>query len=166
MGQKISDYTSTASISDADLLDVSVDAGGGTFTTRSITGETLKQAAYIELITIDYTDIQTAALTNNITAYSLPAGYEIKDVWRRVTTAFAGSGITALTNELGISGNSNKYGFSQNCLSVGYTGSSNRDIESDSVATNIVCGFTAVGANLDQLTQGELKIYATIKKVF
>ena len=121
---------------------------------------------YIELGTVGFADIQTAGLTNDVLVYSLPAGHEIKDIWRRVTTPFAGTGITNLNMTFGVASDNSKYGFSFDMLSSGFTPSSNRGIESDSVATELRGYFTAVGANLDQLTAGEVKIYATIKKVF
>ena len=121
---------------------------------------------YLKIGDVNYRDLNTASTTQNINIYSLPAGYEISDVWRRVTVAFVGAGVTALSLELGVSGESSKYGFAQDMLTTGRKASENKDIESDTVATDILAAFTATGANLDQLTAGQVEIYATIKKVF
>lgn len=121
---------------------------------------------YLKISTVDYTQIATASTTESLNVYELPAGYEISDVWRRVTVPFVGSGVTALTMELGVSGDSNKYGFSMDMLATGRKASENKNIESEISATNIAAAFTATGANLDQLTAGTVEIYATIKKVF
>lgn len=167
MSGKISGYTAVTEIADADLVDVSVDAGGGTFVTRSITGADLKKVigGFRLVKTVDYTEISAAALTNNVLGYSLPAKYEIRAVWLRVKTAFVGTGITSLDVTFGISGDEDKYVFPFNCLATGKKRGSNPQIESESSATSLNAYFTSVGANLDQLTAGELEIYVETVKV-
>jgi len=121
---------------------------------------------YLKIGEIDYTELNQASLTHTVDFYSLPSGHEIKDVWRRVSTAFVGASITDLSMEIGVASDLNKYGFSMDMLTTGRKSSENKDIESDTAATNIKATFTAVGANLDALTAGVVEIYATIKKVF
>lgn len=167
MSGKISGYTAVTEVLLPDLIDISVDSGGGVFVTRSITVDNLKKVVggFRLVKTVDYTEIQTAALTNNILGETLLAGYEISAVWLRVKTAFVGTGITSLDVTFGKSGDESRYVFPLNCLATGKKRGSNTQIESEVSSTSLNAYFTAVGANLDQLTAGELEIYVETKKV-
>src|ERR1044071_9196410 len=59
--------------------------------------------------TVSYTDLQTAATTNNGTLFSLGAGEIIHATKTKHSTAFVGPSITALTISVGIVGTLAKY---------------------------------------------------------
>lgn len=101
-----------------------------------------------------FTDLQTAAVTNTINLYSLPANAIIRDAKIKVTTAF--SGTTTITLSLGVSGTLAKFitaasAASTTVLSTVLTAS---DIESTSAATDIQLTAVSTINNLSSLTQG------------
>ncbi len=123
-----------------------------------------------EKITVDHTDLQAAALTNNFTLLTLPAKSIVEAIMIKTTTNFDGGSISAYDVTVGITGNQTKYlpSYDANAAVAG----GNYDITSvangadDFDATEAIKIYaTAVGDNLDQTTQGSLDIfikYATI----
>lgn len=118
-------------------------------------------------ITRTHTQLQAAALTNDIEIYSLAANQVLLGSIIKSTTAFAGSGITAYDLTLGITGDLDKFALSYNALAAvadsNHQFTWNPKIESfasdGNSATSVRLGATAVGANLDQSTDGEVEIY-------
>lgn len=106
-----------------------------------------------------YTDAQTGSTTNTITIRSLPANRLIQSGIIQITEAFAGSGISALTADVGISGDTQRFiaGFDL----LGALNSSDGWIMQyyPGAVTNIILTITATGANLSALTAGNVKVY-------
>ncbi len=114
--------------------------------------------------TILYTQLQTAALTNAITIYSLPAKGVIQAVKQKHSAAFTGGAIASCTSAIGITGTPAKYAAAFDIFQApGDTAAkkqitANIGIESDVTATPIILTATAVGANLSALTSGSLVV--------
>ena len=107
-------------------------------------------------------DFQTAALTNNIELFSLPAYGVIQGVIISHSTAFVGTGITAYTISIGIASILAKYASAFDVFQA--TGNSVKqasdalDLENKAMATSIRIAATSVGANLDQSTAGSVDV--------
>lgn len=134
---------------------------GNTF---NVAGMTSAKASQIwKKYTISHTALQAAALSNDIELFSLPAFGAIHNVIIKHSTAFSGTGITAYTLSVGISGNLTKYAsafdvFQATGAGVGQS-SSVFDFESMSGATSIRLSATSTGANLDQSAAGSVDVY-------
>jgi len=129
-----------------------------------ITGGAGSSANAPQTFTFDYTALQTGALVNTIEAFSLAGRSIIEYVGIKTTTAFAGTGITDLGLEIGLASDPDKYLESYDGIApVGDSNSSFGSTfygpESFASATSIKLKATAIGANLDQLSQGEVEIY-------
>lgn len=109
-------------------------------------------------VTLAYGDFSAAGLTNTINALLLPAKSVVMAVKGRVGTAFAGSGISALAFNVGITGTDDKYISALDGTSAGNDSDLTGSVEADSSTTQTVVKATATGANLDQLTQGSLVV--------
>lgn len=118
--------------------------------------------------TIPYTSFSTASTTNSITLLSLPAGGVIHGVKIKHSTAFAGTGITDMTVQVGISGSLNKYA---SAFDV-FTAVSNTNFQLSNVvgsenhgaATTILITGTSTGANLSALTAGSVDVWVLMSK--
>lgn len=117
--------------------------------------------------TVSHTTLQTAALTNNVTLFTLPAKGMIESVVLKHTTAFSGTGITGYQVSLGIGGSANKYTSNFNVFQAvsdtTFLLSQSANIENFGSSTSIQLFATSVGANLNQSSAGALDIY--IKQV-
>ena len=110
--------------------------------------------------TVGYASLQTAALTNSATIFTLPAKGVIQAAHADVDTAFAGTAIVTLGVTLGDAGNNSRYLASFTVLSTGLlTPSSGIWVPSMSGTTTIKVYATAVGANLSALSVGSLSVY-------
>ena len=113
--------------------------------------------------TVTHTQMQAAALTNNIELLSLAASEVIEAIVIKHSTAFAGTGITAYSFEVGITGTLDKYlpsfdvfqAVSNSAHDIAMT----MGLESTSGATSIKIAATSVGANLDQSTAGSVDVW-------
>jgi len=110
-----------------------------------------------------HTDLQAAALTNDIEILSLPAGAVIHAVRIKQSTAFAGTLISAYTLSVGIVGTLNKYASAfdvfQAVADTTFQVSSTVGSENYGAATSIRLAATSVGANLDQSTAGAVDVW-------
>lgn len=113
-----------------------------------------------------YTGFSTAALTNSITLFALPAGGIIHGIKIKHSTAFAGTSITGYTISVGISGNLTKYASAFNVFQAVASNtlqfSQDFGIEDDVSSTNILVTATSVGANLSSASAGVVDIYALL----
>lgn len=114
--------------------------------------------------TVDYDDIQEAALTAQATLFQLPAGGVIHAVKIKHSTAFAGTGISAVTASVGVSSDSDKYAVAFDILQA--TGNEVLQLSTtagaethDSGGTAILAEFVSTGANLEELTAGSVDIW-------
>jgi len=111
--------------------------------------------------TINYTDISTAALTNTANLLNLPAGAILESVTVKSNTAFVGTGITDLGIEVGFTGTPTGIATSFDILAaVTDTNFQNSNFNSpiSFSAIQLLATFTAIGANLDQLTAGQVLV--------
>lgn len=115
--------------------------------------------------TVSYSDLSAAATTNDIELYSLaameiPIFHEIKH-----STAFSGGSVSALTLSVGISGDLAKYLAAFDVFqAIGDTVNAGQftllPAPNHGSATSIRVAATAIGDDLDQLTQGSVDIWA------
>ena len=112
-------------------------------------------------VTLSYSDFQGASTTKSVTARTLPSNRSLFSVIIKHTTAFAGSGLSAITISLGITGDLTKFINNFNILQA--VSSSAQDsaitIYFPGVATPIIATVTATGANTSALNAGSVDIY-------
>lgn len=127
-------------------------------------------------VELDYTDLQTAALTKALVLATIQAGSIVRNVAWKLTENFVGTGVTALTLEVGhdlASGTDDPDAFitSKSVLNgvapIAYaTGDGAGLVTSGGtvvqVSAEIELLATAVGANLSLLTAGKLSILLDI----
>lgn len=129
----------------------------------SIAAQIAAISSTFKKVTISYTQLQTAGLSNAIQAFSLPARAMLKSVLIKHSTAFIGGSISAVQAQVGPSG-------AYTNLIEGFDiFQSVADLAFDNVAANFIASFAnptpiylnaiAVGANLSALTQGSVDIY-------
>ncbi len=115
-------------------------------------------------VTIPYTSVQTAALTNSLTLYALPIKGCIQAVKQKHSAAFTGGAIATVTSQVGIAGTLAKYAAAFDVFQApGDTAAKKQitgtiGIESDVTTTNILVTFTSTVANLSALTAGSVTI--------
>jgi len=114
------------------------------------------------LFTVTHTQLQAAALTNDIELWSVPARTIIHGVVFEPTVIFAGAGITDYKIGLGIAGNLSKYmAFVDMDIAVSATNFFTSDIlgaESTSGTYSLRVAARSIGANLSASTTGTLNI--------
>lgn len=119
-------------------------------------------------VTIPYTSFSTAATTNSITLLSLVAGGIIHGVKIKHSTAFAGTGITAMTVSVGVTGTVNKYASPfdvfQAVSNTTFQLSNVVGSENHGAATTILITGTSTGGNLSALTQGSVDVWVLMSK--
>lgn len=112
---------------------------------------------------ITHTQLQAAAMANDIELLSLPAGGIIHAVKIKHSTAFAGTGITDYNLSVGIVGHLTKYAVvfdvdsavsNTNLMLAGVM-----NTENHGAATSIRLSATSTGANLDQSTAGAVDVW-------
>ena len=117
-------------------------------------------------ITVPYSVIQTASLTNTVALLTLPALWIVHNVFMNVTTAFAGT--TTLVLSVGKSSATTKWVSSLSVLSLGLLPGNaiNAPIpESNSSSTVINLYATSTLSNLSNLTQGSVDIYLLVSQL-
>jgi len=105
----------------------------------------------------------TAGLTLDLEALSLPARGMIDQVIVKSSTAFVGTGVTALTAAVGIGGELDRY-LGLYDLLAGVSGTNflhtvSNELRDFGAAESIRLQLTATSANLDQLTVGAVDVY-------
>lgn len=114
------------------------------------------------LITKGFADFSTAGLTLDIETFILFAKNAMHVIRIKHSTAFAGTGITALTLSIGLAGQLDKYLLPFDVFQA--VGDSVQEsvslfaIESDATPTSIRIAAIAEGANLDQLSAGSVDV--------
>lgn len=111
--------------------------------------------------TLTYANFQTGALTITVNARTLPANRSLFSLIVKHSIVFAGTGISALVLDVGISGDATKFvnGFD---LMQAVTSSAQDSVLAvyyPAVATEIQVRVTATGANLSALTAGSVDIH-------
>ena len=110
-----------------------------------------------------YSDFSTAALTNSITLFTLPAGGIVHAVKIKHSTAFAGTSITGYNVSVGITGTLAKYATAFDVLQAvaadTFQISNGLFSESHTATTDVKVTATSVGANLSAATQGSVDVW-------
>jgi len=154
-----------------DLVPLAPTEGSGVFNldTRRLNIYDSIAAKWIEVgsgwvkVTMSYADLTAAALSGTIEALEMVAKLTIHSIMIKHNTVFAGTGVTGLTLDVGITGELDRFVSlfdvfapvsenakdSTNMVFIGNIGS----------VTSIKLTSTSTGANLDQLTQGSVDIY-------
>jgi hypothetical protein len=118
---------------------------------------------------VDYTDLQTAATSNSFTLFSLPAGYILLALAIKHSVAFAGTSITGLTAQIGISSDHGKFVDAFNAFQTvsdtAFDYMFDPYIASWASGTNILLTGVSTGANLSALTAGNVTVSYWIMKV-
>lgn len=136
-------------------------------------GATQWEAQTLSSVTTKYTktftDLSTAATTNSITLFSLPAATILDKVVIKPTASFTGGSISAYTISVGISGNNAKYASAYDVFqSPGgmvfqLTNSSN--IEDFSGPMNIRITAISTGDTLNNASTGSVDVYVLTKTI-
>lgn len=117
-------------------------------------------------VTKSYTDFSTAATTNNIEVYSLPAGGIIHAVKIKHSTPFTGGAISAYTISVGITGTLNKYANAFNVFQAAggtvFQLSTTVGSEDHGSATSIKAAAASTSANLNAATAGSVDIWLLV----
>lgn len=114
--------------------------------------------------TVTHAQLQTAALSNYVTLFTLPGGGVVHGVKIKHSERFVGSGITDYKVSVGISGNATKYAAAYDVdtvvadttfqLSTTVGGETHA-----STGTPILLTATTTGANLDQSSAGSVDVW-------
>lgn len=112
--------------------------------------------------TIAYTSVQTGALTNQLTLFTLPAKGIITGLAVKHSTLFSGGAIATCVVQLGIVGQLTKFvpsfDIKQAVADQAFTNVTPGYIGSWASGTAITANFISTGANLSALTQGSVDI--------
>ena len=115
-----------------------------------------------------YSAFSIAGLQKSNTLFSLVAAGIIHATAVRHSTLFTGAGITTVTVSIGISGTNDKfssaYDIKQAVPTVPFV-TNMMSVESHTGATTITVTLDSTGANLDQLSQGVLDVWALLSKL-
>lgn len=112
-------------------------------------------------VNMTYTQFQTAATSNAVAAFSLPANNLLEFIAITLTTQFLGSGITGAYAQMGPSGLYtfiSDFNVNQVASSTTLDNSSPGLIGSTTASTTIYVNLNSIGANLSALTQGALTV--------
>lgn len=116
-----------------------------------------------QAVDIPFTSFKTAAMTNQILAFSLPANCILIGVALKHWTAFAGTLITGLYMDLGISGNENlllsDFDVFQAVGDTIFLNGIVQYIGSFASGTSIMIQANATGANLSALSAGSVRVH-------
>lgn len=112
---------------------------------------------------VPYTDLQTAALTKQVTLVTRAAKETIEGIIIKTATAFVGTSISSLLFDIGLSGDLQRWVADYSGLAAvsdsNHETSSMIEVPSFATTSAIILKATAVGANLSALSAGELEIW-------
>lgn len=133
---------------------------------RVSVGPTVTTEVSWQKVTIPYTALQTAALSNTLTLFTKPAGSVIQGLIIKHSVAFAGTSITAVKAQIGILGDAGRF-IDQFDIFQAASDSANDNwmgqyLGSISASVGIPLTVTAVGANLSALSAGSIDVYYRI----
>lgn len=115
-----------------------------------------------QTVVMDFTQFQTAALSNPVQIFSLPAKSILKNLIIKHSTLFTGTSITSVTAQVGPSGAYTSiiggFDVKQTVADTAFDNSLSGYIGSFVSATPIYLNMVAVGANLSALSQGSLTV--------
>lgn len=174
---KIEDYLNDASvISDTDLIDLTVDLGGGNFRSDKLPFAVLK-LIFLGVrrfkVTRSFNDFAISALTNTLLIFTIPAGFSAVTKTTKHDTSWTGGGSTFTNSKEGVTGELDRYSiggefdifqsvgdtpdkFDHNVLNF---------LENAGVGTDVRSTITS-DVNLDQLTQGDIQYIFYLDQIF
>lgn len=119
---------------------------------------------------IAHTSFQTGSTSVSRTCpLPLIAGYAVKNVTMKTTTAFAGSGITGYTLEAGVTGDTDLFAPPYNCLTAvsgaNFQSTPQTTIVNMSSNTNLLLTAISTGANLSASTAGAVSVWITYARL-
>lgn len=120
------------------------------------------QLPYFSTLTVPYTSVQTAGLSNPVPLFTLPAGYILTNITAKHSTAFIGGSISAVSLQVGPVADYSKYLNLDVFQAPGdqiFDNNAPDAIESWANGTVVYGNFTSIGANLSALTQGSVTIF-------
>jgi len=135
------------------------------FNTIATSGAAIEaQASIWDQYNLAFGEFSAAALTKEVTLFSLAAKQIPEAFIIKHSTAFTGGSISAMTMEIGITGENDRFLAAFNVFqTVGGTvfaaQASTLDIQSFTGATNIIIKATSVGANLSALSAGVVDVW-------
>lgn len=159
------------------------DGLGSTFNTSLPTNTALKPNAFLQLnssasgialndnanlpgwqsVTVSYSQLSTAATSNQVSLFSVPAGSMLTGLVVKHAQAFAGTSITDVYVQAGISGTYDKFidyfDVYQAVADQSFKSSIVNYIGSWASATTVYLQAISVGANLSSLSQGSVTIF-------
>ena len=96
MAGKISQYTADSRdrFADSDLFDISVDGGGGAWSTKSITGEKIKKSIPAELIIAASDESTALTVSSTLVTFRMPYAMKLTEVRASLSVAGSTSGVT------------------------------------------------------------------------
>lgn len=164
----VEDYLNDASIiGDTDLFDLTINIGGGNFRSDKLSFAVLK-LIFLGVrrfkVTRSFNDFATAALTNTLLIFTIPAGFELVKRTTKHDTSWTGGGATFVEVQEGILGELDRYspgGPLDIFQSVGdipdkFDHTVLNFLESFGVGTDLRSTVTS-DVDLDQLTQGDIQ---------
>ena len=176
---KVEEYVDEAlAIALTDLLDLTVDIGGGNFESQKLPYSTLLNRLKLDLgliilnkVSKDFNDFLNPSLEKDIEILSLPAGFELVKFLIKHETSWSGGIITQAEVEVGIVGELDKYSFApfdifQAVAPQAFDGMNVVNaVENFNATTSIRANVRSVDANLNSLTQGNVDFFIFTQKV-
>jgi len=151
------DLPSTIALNPSKYLQVNDDGDGWTLS------DTVEQTPVYRSVQIPYTDVQAAALTNQVELFDLPPGAILTSIVAKHTTAFSGGAISSVAVDIGPASDYTSFVYSfdvdQTVSDTAFENVVPNKIQSWADPTTIFAQFTAIGADLDELTQGSLTVF-------
>lgn len=113
---------------------------------------------------VGFADLQVASTSKQLTVASMAAGTVVHAAEIRVTTALAGTSISALTLSLGRTGATTAFVGAFTGLALGNGTYGGTSFESSASAVDLVLEALATGANLSALNAGVIEVHALLSK--
>jgi hypothetical protein len=140
--------------------------------TTILSDQETRQTGFTHKFTLTTADLTTAGVSQAITLTGLLAGMLITNAAFRLKTNFAGGASTALTLQVGVTGNADAmiapasvlHGDTPIAVSsaTGDMSDENKFGLPVAAATNALATFTATGANVSTLTSGEVDVFLAV----
>lgn len=126
-------------------------------------------------VRLNYNAMTAAAATQDVTLWTLPAGFVLQRIIAETVTAWAGTGVTDVDVTVGSSAGGNQYLLSFDVdtaaiiagdvvaeIGAGLVDATRADVTvsaNEFAATTLQCRVTAAGANVNAMTAGTLDFY-------
>lgn len=163
-------------IADTDLIDLTVDLGGGNFDSQRLPFAVFKLALLGVRrfkVTRNFSDFATAALTNTLLIFQIPAGFEMEKKTTKHDTRWLGGGATFVDVKEGIVTELDRYS-PGGPLDIFQTVGNTQDkfdhnvlhaLENAGVDTDVRSTITS-DVLLNLLTQGDIQYIIYLDKIF